>query len=186
MLWSKPSSTSFQISQNRLPWGLGVPNPNVLIGSLPWRFGHLTCKRGSWYIWRILPVDGSEIRLTTWGWLKPYKSWDNLNHPWWCRISSINSSDSSAVFGKKSYLKSDEDDHFVGKQVLCDKNATPGNRGESFLKAKKAPFFWSQFSASETSCFNSRFWPKINHMFICSLQGFSKLVNSSGNLGKAP
>ena len=25
------------------------------------------------------------------GWLKPYKCWDN-HHPWWCRISAINSS----------------------------------------------------------------------------------------------
>ena len=24
------------------------------------------------------------------GWLKPYKQWDN-HHPWWCRISAINS-----------------------------------------------------------------------------------------------
>ena len=30
-------------------------------------------------------------------WLKPYKQWDN-HHPWWCRISSINSISSSAGF----------------------------------------------------------------------------------------
>ena len=41
-------------------------------------------KIGTWEI-RLMEEILHHLR-----WLKPYKQWDN-HHPWWCRISSINS-----------------------------------------------------------------------------------------------